>query len=197
MKVVPRDDVWVTCPSCCERVYVTKGTAICTNCSWTRTGAYPGYWCGCCGEWTHETLRPATDHIADVKVRCGTCGRRESLRVAVRNSQMRMPPCRCGGQRIRMNWAPVIEVAAGVDALFGLPFYFSTSCSGYNLWVANHEHLEYLENFIAASVRPRGRLELGNVLPKWMLDRKNRDSVLRGLETLRKHMEKSTARSGS
>ena len=83
-------------------------------------------------------------------------------------------------------------MADGADALYGLPFYLSAPCAGRTLWVANREHAEYLLGYIGAGLRPPGPpafRELGHFLPAWMVTRKHRDEVVRGLRRLLRRAE--------
>ena len=73
----------------------------------------------------------------------------------------------------------------------------ATCCGGEVLWAANEEHLSYLEDYLAASLRerpdavisPMGRRWVGKglswQLPDWMKAAKHRDEVLAALAQLR------------
>lgn len=165
----------------------------CTRCVWTANGGISGGWCPCCDRWAHDQPHPAGEHEVVATTRCVACGAREQAVLRARAGVVDRPrACACGGHREIVTATPWIDVADGVDALFGLPFFLSTPCAGHTLWVANRAHLDYLESFISARIRPRGRIHLGSRLPRWMLDAKHRDAVLRGLATLRGRLDELT-----
>lgn len=71
------------------------------------------------------------------------------------------------------------------DARFGLPLWLVTGCCGGEvLWARNEVHLDYLEAYVAASLRDRSG-GLSMKLPTWMKRASNRDEVLRAISRLR------------
>lgn len=190
LRAVPRDEVWVVCPRCGEAALIHGGIARCGSCSWTRGGGRSGRWCTCCYQWEGDVLDPATARYeAAVRGRCARCGRTEKWTTSmVRGRHPQARPCACGGELAVTASRPVVTVADGVDALYGLPFWLDTGCAGHRLWAANRAHIDYLRTFIGAGNRPNGyelpQRELGHYLPSWMLTRKNRPAVLRGLDVL-------------
>ncbi|WP_169164244.1 hypothetical protein [Cellulomonas taurus] len=102
-------------------------------------------------------------------------------------------PCPCGGRREVETVEPLIDVADGVDAPYGLPFWLTTPCAGHQLWVANRSHLDYLRDFLGTPNRPNGARpadrQLGHRLPGWLLSAKNRPGVLHGLEVLARRLD--------
>jgi hypothetical protein len=74
-----------------------------------------------------------------------------------------------------------------------LPLWLKTTCCGEVLWALNSRHLIALEDYVAAGLR---EMKLGfntnrhmyKSLPKWISSRKNRPSVLRGLNKLRRKL---------
>ena len=134
-------------------------------------------------------------------LRCGVCGaRKEEVRSpAVRPGRgVPLPACSCGSPMLlNAHWFLGVDSPAvrdGFDALYGLPFHLSVPCAGHNLWVANLEHLDHVESFVAATHRPRLDLtdestrywELCHHLPAWIIRAKNRTKVLAGLKKLRR-----------
>ena len=82
------------------------------------------------------------------------------------------------------------EVQLGVDD--NIQLLLQTPCCGQILWAANEEHLEWLEDFTSAGIRPARRPDgsyynsgLRTRMPKWMKIAKNRNEVLHGLSRLR------------
>jgi hypothetical protein len=185
MRAVPRDDVMVRCPRCEGLALIRRGVARCADCAWSAGGATAGRWCACCEQWEGDEPRPAVSYTARVTYRCSRCGKTMASEQLLRRGQHPASrPCDCGATCEAETVQPRVEVSHGVDALYGLPFYLSTPCAGHTLWAANLAHLEYLEKFIAATIRPAGH-DLGHRLPGWMLSRRHRATVLRGLSRLR------------
>jgi hypothetical protein len=65
-------------------------------------------------------------------------------------------------------------------------------CGGKRLWALNATHLDYLAAYVAETQRerafpsPSGARQLASKLPKWMKLARNRDEVLRAIDSLRK-----------
>lgn len=84
-------------------------------------------------------------------------------------------------------------IGGAVDWYFHLPLWLQTPCCGETLWAYNEEHLNFLENFVSASLREQEKDEqfggsnrsLASRLPKWMQSAKNRERVLKRLAELR------------
>lgn len=84
---------------------------------------------------------------------------------------------------------PVYAMGGGVDPFFHLPLWIRGSFRGNQLWAYNWEHLDFLEDAIAAELRPgspAGQRRMRNRLPKWMLLASNREALLRTIRRLRK-----------
>lgn len=133
--------------------------------------------------------------------RCGVCGaRKEEIRshVARQRHGGPVPTCSCGSPMLLdAHWYRGIDSPAvrdGFDALYGLPFHLAVPCAGHTLWVANLEHLNHVESFVAAKHRLRLDFtdestrywELCHRLPAWIIRAKNRTKVLAGLGKLRR-----------
>jgi hypothetical protein len=74
-----------------------------------------------------------------------------------------------------------------------------TPCCGELLWAANDRHLEWLEDFVSAGIRPARRPNGGYYnpglrtrMPNWMKSAKNRDELLKGLARLRELFDKAS-----
>ncbi len=67
--------------------------------------------------------------------------------------------------------------------------WFSESFKGQLFWAVNNEHLEYLEKFISAKLRQRGKESYGMMLvdklPKFIKNKKNRDELLKLISRLK------------
>jgi len=78
------------------------------------------------------------------------------------------------------------------DPFFGLELWLVKPCLKDAIWAYNEAHLQFLEEFIAASLRSRpdqaGYIyhhSIGSRLPRWMTSAKNRDQVLRVIRSLK------------
>lgn len=73
--------------------------------------------------------------------------------------------------------------------LFDYELWLTTSFEGKSLSAFNHEHLDFLINFIKAELRKRNlndirNKSIGSRLPKWMTSKNNRTKVLKLLQSL-------------
>jgi hypothetical protein len=75
------------------------------------------------------------------------------------------------------------------DPFMKLDLWLQAPCCGQTLWAYNPEHLDFIEGYVSADLRQgRGNSGWGlaSKLPRWMILRKNRDEVLRGVGKLRR-----------
>lgn len=73
----------------------------------------------------------------------------------------------------------------------GLSLWLKGRCCGNILWAYNEEHLDYIENYVAASIReqiPNINQSLASRLPNWIKSSKNRESILNCIVKLRKKL---------
>jgi hypothetical protein len=82
--------------------------------------------------------------------------------------------------------------AVGVDPYFRLPYWLAARCRHGAVYAMNEEQLAYLESFIAAGLRERGRGMHGwanssyvSRLPSWMKAASNRVQLLRSIDKLK------------
>jgi len=126
-----------------------------------------------------------------IKQRCPECRWLVEARLNgprfVPQTQLNCP--KCGAEMtIPITWYPEFPGQA-YDPFFGLPLWFVGTVKGHELWAYNREHLTFLKNVVSAELRekaPNQNRTLSNRLPKWMLNRKNRDDVLKLIEKLEK-----------
>jgi hypothetical protein len=86
---------------------------------------------------------------------------------------------------------PNVMVGAPVDPFFRLPLWLQENVGGDLLWVYNHEHLEFIRRFVDSGLRERTGQEylnssLGSRLPRWLTSKKNRTTVLKAIEKLKR-----------
>ncbi len=191
---VPRTEAWVRCPRCSQRALVRQNRVTCGNCAYARVSdeVTVGGWCFEHQKWEGSTAEVPLGSFrrGQVKTLCAVCGKRESREVNVKRlaSGIFIAPgaCSCGGERsiLAVSWTnPAdIDADAATDRLFGLPYWLQTECAGHVLWAANLEHVVYLREFLSSTSRPQSGM--GSRLPEWVISRKNRREVLRGLDRL-------------
>lgn len=71
--------------------------------------------------------------------------------------------------------------------------WLRVGCCGHTLWARSARHLEFLESYVAATLRERLHenwpdREYVATLPKWLCLAKNRPAVLRGFAALRERL---------
>jgi hypothetical protein len=69
--------------------------------------------------------------------------------------------------------------------------WLKTNCCGNTLWAYNKEHLDFLESYVSASIReqvPNINKSLASRLPTWIKSAKNRETVLKCINKLRKKL---------
>jgi hypothetical protein len=125
--------------------------------------------------------------------RCGQCGRPLRRTIGRRAKAPARPTAilRCPGCQHRTSVS--IHLTTGragdaVDPWFGLPLWLQTSCCGELLWARNTSHLEFLANYVAATLREREPNQNGSTvsrLPKWMKSAKNRGAIMACIAHLR------------
>ena len=82
-------------------------------------------------------------------------------------------------------------IGGAIDPYFRLPLWLTINCCDNTLWAYNLEHLEFLKQYVAAGLRERNtqvkaNKSLGSRLPKWMTAAKNRETVLKAIDLLKK-----------
>jgi hypothetical protein len=82
-----------------------------------------------------------------------------------------------------LSWSKVkTSRGTAVDPIAGLPLWLQTPCCGEIFWAYNEHHLQFLKEYVGASLRerePNKNNSLASRLPLWMKQAKHRDEVLR------------------
>lgn len=84
--------------------------------------------------------------------------------------------------------ALAIGIGGPYDWFFRTPLYLQTPCCREVLWLYNLAHLNYVEDYVRATIREDGPIWNGKLvsrLPVWMKSAKNREQVLQGIQKLR------------
>lgn len=128
-----------------------------------------------------------------IYVVCPTCHQRAVVeRPQISSGIHRITCLHCGFNKatdtFRFSHISGVTIA---DPYFGLPLWLNTRCVDNQLWAYNYEHLRFLREHVEAQLRERNGLatynrSLGSRLPKWMLTKKHRLSVLKSIEHLEK-----------
>ena len=74
------------------------------------------------------------------------------------------------------------------DWYFLQPLWLQINCCGKRLWAYNEKHLEFIENYVSATLRersPNANRSLASRLPKWIKSAKNRGDILKAIAKLR------------
>ncbi len=87
-------------------------------------------------------------------------------------------------------WRPDPDGEA-YDPHFGFGLRLQTRCAGEVLWAYNAEHLAFLRDYVAASIReraPNANGTLASRLPAWIKKAGNRDAVRRAVARLERRL---------
>ncbi|MBD1911395.1 MULTISPECIES: TFIIB-type zinc ribbon-containing protein [unclassified Leptolyngbya] len=135
----------------------------------------------------------------EVLVRCPNCQGCAMIRLVTPNdtsgwfAPRRLTCSACGTAQDWTDTMVQFKASEPTDAFFRYPLWLQTPCCNQILWANNQEHLDFLENFVRATLRERQpddrygwfNQSLASRLPKWMQSRKHRDEVLRAIAKLR------------
>jgi hypothetical protein len=149
-------------------------------------------------------------------VHCPKCNKRAHV-VLLRESGVELPEPRdgyvldaifhprrlvCAHCGFTQDWrGREIQSGGPCDWYFLQPVWLQTPCCGETLWAYNKEHLDFLEQYVAATLRERAHpdgpllsqkarnLSLASRLPAWIKSAKNRDDVLRCIGKLRRMLD--------
>lgn len=121
---------------------------------------------------------------------CPTCHKQAIVKVSQTASGLvRLTCSHCGLTKEKQTSQYTLGTSA--DPFFSLPLWLTAQCGNNQLWAYNYEHLKFLRDHIEAQLRERNGLgirnqSLGSRLPKWMLTKKHRESVLKSIQNLEK-----------
>lgn len=121
---------------------------------------------------------------------CPTCHKQGVVEVSqMASGLVRLTCSHCGLTKEKQTSQYTLGTSA--DPFFGLPLWLTARCGNNQLWAYNYEHLKFLRDHIEAQLRERNGLairnqSLGSRLPKWMLNKKHRESVLKSIQHLEK-----------
>jgi hypothetical protein len=129
------------------------------------------------------------DFTRVIYVICPACHKQavvEAPPIASRLARLTCPYCGLSKEK----QATPYSLGRAADPFFDLPLWLTARSRNNQLWAYNDEHLQFLRDHVEAQLRERNGLamrnqSLGSRLPKWMLTKKNRSSLLKSI----KHLE--------
>jgi len=141
----------------------------------------------------------------EVWVQCPQCQRSARSQCLDQSLTWRITCCHCAYTRIASRqsqkmqpmpwwkngwWGEVRKYSGAIDPLFGLPLWLQVPCCGEVLWAYNAAHLDFLAQYIQATLRERqGRMgnhhAIAVRLPRWLKLAKNRDALFQGIQRLK------------
>lgn len=193
-------EVFVHCPKCNKlgviktdkelNFYPRKEKAqfICFSCTYRENaekewhGYYIGYlgksykWGACkfCGNPLFKEFEKTKTPYKSSKVTCGVCNKEREYDIT---------------------WYPITSSTPN-DPHMGMELYYQKAIRGNILWVYNWDHLDYLRSYIKSKIRDRestGFYTLVARLPEFVKLAKNRDIILKALDSFEKEMKNKTA----
>lgn len=84
-----------------------------------------------------------------------------------------------------------LVIGGAFDWYFQESLWLQTECCGETFWAYNKAHLKFIENYVAATLRPRTpniNSSLASRLPQWIKSAKNRDEILKAIGKLKEKL---------
>lgn len=173
----------VECPRC-------QACARSEGLPWNESQPPPKVTCGSCG--FNQRGSSATWHgdwSAHVSFYCPHCSTRHERRFRGCRGLDRMT-FRCSSCDMEITkklWWHRCGPSVPHDPHFGLPLWLVAPVRGRTLWAFNYEHLAFLKDFVAATLRERDanvNRSQASRLPNWLTARANREIVLTAIQRL-------------
>lgn len=141
------------------------------------------------------------DYFSEIWVKCPGCEQCAIIRAMNRETQDMFASRRltCSACPRTADWAGHgMSYGQPTDPYFEHALWLQRPCCGEILWAYNPSHLEFLKNYIGATVRNRSsdpkfgwsNKSLASRLPKWMQIAKNRATILKGISHLEEKIRK-------
>jgi ribosomal protein S27E len=177
---------YVRCPKCESRAFVESRLRVtCPDCGFSLAA-------------TSSRAKWFGPVVTEVLARCPSCRtgievrrRRVSRPDAQTRTILRCPSCQQSTEYPVERWwpVPVGEAVEPFDPFLGLPLWHQTPCCGKVLWAYNPSHIEFLREYVSASLRERHpdsthSMRLARNLPAWALRATNRIKVLHAIASL-------------
>jgi transcription elongation factor Elf1 len=135
-----------------------------------------------------ENLRRC-DFYKEVWVVCPTCGKKAIATVSFEEEKARLFCIHCGyNKESTTALIPKGTIQMSANWYFDVAFWLKASFKNDVFWAYNDKHLEYLERYIAATLREhkdRTHFTLLEKLPKFYHEAKNREGLLKIITKLK------------
>lgn len=182
------DLIYVVCPKCQQ---VAKVETHFENESKSASSAKQSVLsCKHCGLVSTAGQKWFGDYQAFVNIPCGNCGSSmvfSSKPVKQISPNICLTCTTCKQERAyEPKWFRYKKDHAK-DPYFGLDIYLQIAVKNHTLWLYNVKHLQYLRDYVAATLREddnRHKYSMITNLPQWVKSAKNRDLILKKLHSL-------------
>lgn len=182
------DLIYVICPQCQQVAQVE--TNIHNQVKATSTKRQSVLSCKYCGLVQANTQKWYGTYQAFINTPCGHCGSSIvfiSETVSKTASTLRLTCEVCKKEKAyKPQWFRY-KKETNKDPYFGLDIYLQIGVKNHTLWLYNLKHLQYLKDYIAASLRKddgRHKYSMITNLSQWIKSAKNRDLILKKMNKL-------------
>lgn len=181
------NEIFVKCPKCQKRAVVAKDnphsyyssrTLKCVNCFYIQKGRKKTFdialrcFCPNCTFQLKIDITDVKEKKETIAIKCTNCGATESY----------------APKNMVQEWQ-YSNPGEPSDSYFGLSLWLVEKFRGNLLWALNYQHLQYLKEYIAATLREknnRTHWTMVEKLPDWMKSGKNRDKLIKLINELEK-----------
>jgi len=155
----------------------------------------------------HDRGRYAWEFAGEFSVVCPRCANKATVLADGLSWRAKSARVTCAGCGYSANWTatryrapttwrvpnrgtalePARRSAAPTDPFFKLPLWLVAEVKGGVLWAYNGAHLEFLRNYVGATLRirqPHVNGSLASRLPAFLLDRRNRAAATKAIAEL-------------
>ena len=193
------EEIWVKCPNCNDlglvstplgRFNIPKPTGYTSRFSCIHCGCekrdrsdWQGLWqgtmsqaCGHCGTSLHTITAPTKSPINEALIKCHVCSHE---------------------RQYELRWYRFTKDQP-CDPFFGLELWLQTTVKSNTLWLYNLNHLNYLRDYVIATLREddgRHKYSLITNLPQWIKAAKNRNEIVKKLDKLEREFSSKLKKS--
>jgi Zn ribbon nucleic-acid-binding protein len=127
-----------------------------------------------------------------VLVQCPLCNRCARSIYIQDRSIWQVTCIHCG--YAKTNRGKTKNYGGAVDPVFNLPLWLQAPCCHGVLWAYNADHLDFLEQYVQATLRERqgskgDHHSIAVRLPRWMKLAKHRESILKAMQDLKNRLD--------
>ncbi|MBA6316803.1 hypothetical protein [Cellulophaga baltica] len=188
--------IWVKCPKCFDLAVVKTELP-------KYTIPFPeGHKsicnCNSCGFQDSENENWSGYVQGFINQACGNCGSRishttEPTRKPYKLSEITCEVCK-SERDYKIKWYRYRNEKS-TDPYFGFDLWLQANIKDKELWLYNIDHLDYLKEYVEASLREddgRHKYSMITNLPQWIKSSKNRELIVKKLNSLKQEFEKKT-----